>query len=106
VKPCHAAALALVGWYLIAPSDHWAHDDAGGAIATRWYRLGVFDTAAQCDQALRKVKARVDAAFDKERRAGHKLTFQMGDGASCESDEKSPSLVNLPVADPSNPISP
>jgi|SRR5208282_64820 len=104
MKPRHAAALALVGWYLVAPSDNWVHDAGGDAVlSAQWYKLGVFETEAQCDKALQNVKARVDAAYEKERRSGHKLKFQMGDGAECDDG---PSQMNLPTFDSSNPVSP
>jgi hypothetical protein len=104
LKPRHAAALALVGWYLVAPGAHsMTHDYMGGVLFSRWYRLGVLETAAQCDQALQIVKARVASVYDKELRSGHKLTFQFGDAAEC-SDY--PSESNLPKASSSDPIRP
>jgi hypothetical protein len=48
MKLCHAAALALVGWYLMVPDR-----DFGAPIST-WVQEGSFDTAAQCtDQQSR-----------------------------------------------------
>jgi hypothetical protein len=47
----HAAALALVGWYLMVPQP-----DAPGkapnfkAPLSRWNQMGAFDTAAACDK--------------------------------------------------------
>jgi hypothetical protein len=91
----HAAALALLSWYLVAPGRQTTHDYMGGALFSRWYRLGVFETGAQCDQALRVVQARVAKAFEKERLSAHRLTFQFGVEAECDDD---PAQSNLPEA--------
>jgi hypothetical protein len=52
VKPRHAAALALVGWYLmIPPSEDVASDLATGLEPLRfWFRVGSFDSANACEQ--------------------------------------------------------
>jgi hypothetical protein len=46
---CHAAALALVGWYLMtAPSRAgWFDPDAP---LLQWTQAGSFDTASKCEQ--------------------------------------------------------
>jgi len=64
MKPCHAAALALVGWYLLArpasplmqptPPISW------------WLRLGSYDTEKECDQAQVEM-------YQKNERAGFKM---------------------------------
>ena len=95
MKLRHAAPLALVGWNFVAPGGQATHDYMGGALFSRWYRLGVFETAAQCDQALRVVQARVAKAYDKERLSAHRLTFQFGVEAECDDD---PTRSNLPEA--------
>jgi len=56
MKPSHAAALALVGWYVMAPPvhsvtssmDEW---DASAPLA-KWEIVGSFDTAAECRHDL------------------------------------------------------
>jgi len=93
----HAAALAVLGWYLMAPGNQFAHDAAGGLIPTKWYRLGSFETEAQCDQALKALKTKVAAAYSKQRKSGHRLTFQMGDNAECDDAKLTPSLSNWPA---------
>ena len=52
MKPCHAAALALVGWYLILPRvlPNGATDIK--APLSEWEQSGVFDHAADCNQAM------------------------------------------------------
>ena len=92
----HAAALALMGWYLITPSGHFAADSSGGLIPTGWFRLGTFDTETECDQALQAVQSKVAAAYAKQRRAGHKLTFQVGEGAECDDASRAPLLSRWP----------
>ena len=52
MKPRHAAALALVGWYLMMPplgSDGRPDDSAP---LPQWKIRGSFDTAAGCADAL------------------------------------------------------
>jgi hypothetical protein len=48
MKPRHAAALALVGWYLMVPPlgpDHTRDDSLPLA---RWHTLESFDSALEC----------------------------------------------------------
>jgi hypothetical protein len=55
IKPRHAAALALVGWYLMAPPI--AHDSQGHATGkvlnwlplSSWEQISSFDTAKACE---------------------------------------------------------
>jgi hypothetical protein len=50
----HAAALALVGWYLMSPLvDHKAEKLLYEAPLTYWEHEGSFDTAAECERKLR-----------------------------------------------------
>jgi hypothetical protein len=56
MKPSHAAALSLVGWYLIVPPP--AHDPKrpqalvdGLAPISEWVVQEVFDTARECREA-------------------------------------------------------
>jgi len=98
MKSRRAAALALVSWYLIAPGDKFVPDSACDAgMATEWFRLGTFDTEAQCDQAQETVAAKVAKAFEKQRLVHHKLTFQIGDAAECEDSASNPHLADLPI---------
>jgi hypothetical protein len=50
MKPCRAIAVALVGWYLLAPLVH--HPEASIA---DWSYLGSYDTAKACTEARDKV---------------------------------------------------
>ncbi len=50
MKPCHAAALALVGWYLMVPplvGDPFHIDHA--APLSEWKIKSSYDTAEQCE---------------------------------------------------------
>jgi hypothetical protein len=51
MKPSHAAALALVGWYLMTPptSKDKIHADLP---LSQWKKLQSFDTESQCQDAL------------------------------------------------------
>jgi hypothetical protein len=49
MKPRHAAALVLVGWYLMYPYDY----TRAGAVAT-WITKPPYATAKQCRTALKK----------------------------------------------------
>lgn len=63
MKPRHAAALALVGWYLLAPvppakdRGYWGRlqdlifGTSEHAPVSQWNQLGVFDTAEKCHAA-------------------------------------------------------
>jgi hypothetical protein len=53
MKLRHAAALALTGWYLIAPP---APGTKPVPPLYKWVRLHEFDTAAQCKQWIRMQK--------------------------------------------------
>jgi hypothetical protein len=50
LKPRHAAALALVGWYLLLPQ--WSSPNQFDATApiSRWHQEKSFDTAGTCEQ--------------------------------------------------------
>ena len=92
----HAAALALVGWYLMAPSGDFVSDGAGGSLPAKMVRLGTFETEAQCDQALQAVKKRVAAAYSKQRKSSRYPTFQIGDAAECDDAKLAPTLSIWP----------
>jgi len=56
----HAAALALAGWYLMAPCD----DCLVKAPISQWTVKRSFDTAAQCEAANAFWRAQEHAAFN------------------------------------------
>jgi hypothetical protein len=76
-SPYHAAALALVAWYLLTPS---AHENQYGAVEadtsipmSRWQRLGPYESVKACHQAkednidrsmllAKEMKTRIDGA--------------------------------------------
>ncbi len=61
----HAAALALVGWYLMVPgvtyqsaTNVWTvgvYDKHGKPVYSAWRAYDSFDTAAECQNALSKL---------------------------------------------------
>ncbi len=53
MKTSHAAALALVGWYLMwAPLHDRDHPPDSTAPFSQWETSGSFDTATECEKAL------------------------------------------------------
>jgi hypothetical protein len=57
MKFCHAAALALVGWYLMVPDPDndiagFNYDDCHTAVVARCEIHDTFDTLAACKAAL------------------------------------------------------
>jgi len=65
MKPRHAAAVALVGWYLICPPLRFEHpenpSDTGKVLLdapiSEWVVQGSFDSAADCEQAKSEFRA-------------------------------------------------
>jgi len=60
MKLRHAAALALVGWYLMVPPVSAPSGTEGARLMTeapvsRWYNHGSFDSAKQCEEAQRSL---------------------------------------------------
>jgi hypothetical protein len=67
VKPRHAAALILAGWYLIVPPMHqsgfWSRHFGmqfadTNAPLNRWSIIGTFDTVRECQAAIAKRTAK------------------------------------------------
>ena len=48
MKLRHAAALLLLGWYLLIPSPAMVEARRTGPPLSRWYHLGVYDTKDDC----------------------------------------------------------
>jgi hypothetical protein len=59
MKPAHAAAFALVGWYLMIPPrvSDWPVAYDTNAPLTKWKQGGSFDTAKECDEKRTKSAA-------------------------------------------------
>jgi hypothetical protein len=66
VKPRHAAALALVGWYLMMPSMPTPDPNVGFKY---WSNEGSFDTAAECRAAYNDRVYKFDHMSDRDWRA-------------------------------------
>jgi hypothetical protein len=76
MKPHHATALALVGWYLMLPprvSDWPTLVFDTNAPLSKWQQGGSFDTAKECDE-------------DKKKDAG--LALQLAEKMSGEDKKK------------------
>jgi hypothetical protein len=59
MKPCHAAALALVGWYLMVPPlVNAPYKVDTEAPLTSWKAYQTFDTAEECNKSLLSIKAK------------------------------------------------
>jgi hypothetical protein len=59
MKSHHAAALALVGWYLMVPApDHIM------APVERWAHVDSFDTASECREAALNYQQRESSSTD------------------------------------------
>jgi hypothetical protein len=52
MKPCHAAALALIGWYLIAPPIRNGRI-LGDAPLKEWNKLGFYKHLNRCERQKR-----------------------------------------------------
>jgi hypothetical protein len=75
MKPRHAAALALVGWYLLYP--RWNAKKATldpGLPLYRWYQVATFDSSADCE--ARKMKVLEDPDNHTHARDAKKIADQ------------------------------
>jgi hypothetical protein len=88
MKLHYAAALALVGWYLLAPpvqegSDgsgktfYWANDKAP---LPEWRQIGSYDAAQACDAA--KWKHLADTARTTDTKSDYQSAFVLSDSAA------------------------
>ena len=68
MKPRHAAALALVGWYLLAPPFAAPYTPDPTAPLSQWDHEESFDSATKCEDyaadLLKTAKAKAFAARD------------------------------------------
>ena len=65
MKPRHAAALALVGWYLMLPPMNEKGVYTQDSISD-WDHVGSYDSAAECDQTARQMQDGIAAIGDQE----------------------------------------
>jgi hypothetical protein len=57
MKTYHVAALALLGWYLMAPPYSWPYNQGElSAPLSEWKILQRFDTATACESSLQEMK--------------------------------------------------
>jgi hypothetical protein len=59
MKQRHAAALALIGWYLMVPPTKDANQIDPSVPLPNWVVLRAFDTADACNQAQDQLRYRV-----------------------------------------------
>jgi len=91
----HAAALALVGWYLMVPPDSTVpHSVDSAAPISRWSIVTEFESAGNCKQALTELRnkngdpAKLDRTgrlrrFQKRQPADPELARARVDHATC-----------------------
>ena len=61
MKLRHAAAFALVGWYLLVPSPEMARLRQAEPLSSRWYHVGVYDSKDACaDMIATKLAQQTD----------------------------------------------
>jgi hypothetical protein len=81
MKLRHAAALALVGWYLMVPpgTSKDAPDQPltfdGSAPLSKWKIVGSYDSASGCDDGKKEVPNDLLQAADRESDEGKKKEF-------------------------------
>ena len=81
VKPRHAVALALVGWYLMMPPLDDAQNPAGGAPLSMWVQSRSFDGADDCEVTRSAVRQRVASLTpEQQRQMEREVTAEYGHG--------------------------
>lgn len=103
MRPSYAAALALVGWYLMVPPDHPRLDNPNErafawqsyAPLARWQIVDSFDSVIDCKRAKQEMLDRQGSVFnyweqyktvkDRESEAGKKVVqdFARYNNAVC-----------------------
>jgi hypothetical protein len=66
MNPIHAAALALVGWYLMMPFSMPDHEPNTSAPLSRWAHYSSFDSAKECEQAAAQMRAKFQVGALKD----------------------------------------
>jgi hypothetical protein len=51
----HAAALAVIGWYLMMPPPYWSKTNPRNAPLRQWTVFGRYDTAQECSDERTKM---------------------------------------------------
>ena len=51
----HAAALAVIGWYLMMPPPYWSKTNPRNAPLRQWTVFGRYDTAQECSDERTKI---------------------------------------------------
>ena len=76
MKAGHAAALALIGWYLMAPPIHTpAYRVDLSAPISAWDIIGSFNSVSDCTDTLTKLKKQYPGApHSKKEKALHRRT--------------------------------
>jgi hypothetical protein len=93
MKPRHAAALALVGWYLlIPPLVNAPYKVDTEAPLTNWKVYQTFDTREECDKfqssAQAKYKATASAPIGTIKKGSRAFALQMTFAQCISSDDR------------------
>jgi hypothetical protein len=60
MKPRHAAALALVGWYLMLPPPDLAAVHRTDAPLSRWLQIGTYNSVKECNENRAALKPQTE----------------------------------------------
>jgi hypothetical protein len=74
MKPRHAAALVLVGWYLMMPPLSRDQPPGVDAPLSRWTQVGSLDTLEDCDLARKLYAQKALNRFDEADRQFNKVS--------------------------------
>ena len=89
----HAAALALVGWYLMVPPDHPKLDDSTGWVSQAplrdWQIVQRFDATSACEKRRHEIISDAMHAIKPDSLAGHAAAvlsdYAISNNAACVS---------------------
>jgi hypothetical protein len=71
----HAAALAVIGWYLMMPPPYWSKTNPRNAPLRQWTVFGRYDTAQECsDERTKMIRVQSWRFFQIWRKACPTLT--------------------------------
>jgi hypothetical protein len=86
----HAAALAVIGWYLMMPPPYWSKTNPRNAPLRQWTVFGRYDTAQECsDERTKMIRVQSWRFFQIWRKACPTLT-----------DPASVWILSMPSASP------
>jgi hypothetical protein len=81
MKLRHAAALALIGWYLMMPPLDDVHNPVSGAPLSTWVQGRSFDSSDDCKMTLSALRQRVaNLTPEQQRQLEQEGTAEYGHG--------------------------